>query len=199
MACCLRVCTVICRELLMKNCECAEEGTRNVVAECLGKLALIDPVMLLPKLKSHLARPSALIRSTVITAVKFTISDQVYNTNRWILYVQSHTVWTLCHAYCCFTMYICLKVTDSCQALLQESQSHGHVAWGSAPCARQETLQERHCSSQDVKARGWHVGVDAQNVGTAADSQMWDMLPYQHFIVWNSISKSHTAPSVTDK
>lgn len=60
----------------MKNCECAEEGTRNVVAECLGKLALIDPIMLLPKLKSHLARPSALIRSTVITAVKFTISDQ---------------------------------------------------------------------------------------------------------------------------
>jgi cullin-associated NEDD8-dissociated protein 1 len=61
----------------MKNCECAEEGTRNVVAECLGKLALISPVELLPKLKSHLARPSALIRSTVITAVKFTISDQV--------------------------------------------------------------------------------------------------------------------------
>jgi len=68
---------MVCRELLMKNCECAEEGTRNVVAECLGKLALIDPIMLLPKLKSHLARPSALIRSTVITAIKFTISDQV--------------------------------------------------------------------------------------------------------------------------
>jgi cullin-associated NEDD8-dissociated protein 1 len=61
----------------MKNCECAEEGTRNVVAECLGKLALISPIELLPKLKDHLTRPSALIRSTVITAVKFTISDQV--------------------------------------------------------------------------------------------------------------------------
>ncbi len=61
----------------MKNCECSEEGTRNVVAECLGKLALISPVELLPKLKSHLARPSALMRSTVVTAVKFTISDQV--------------------------------------------------------------------------------------------------------------------------
>ena len=61
----------------MKNCECPEEGTRNVVAECLGKLALINPVELLPKLKNQLARPSALIRSTVITAVKFTISDQV--------------------------------------------------------------------------------------------------------------------------
>lgn len=70
-----------CRDLLMKNCECSEEGTRNVVAECLGKLALISPVELLPKLKSHLARPSALMRSTVVTAVKFTISDQVgYNT-----------------------------------------------------------------------------------------------------------------------
>ena len=65
------------RELLMRHCECPEEGTRNVVAECLGKLALINPVELLPKLKDHLARPSALIRSTVVTAVKFTISDQV--------------------------------------------------------------------------------------------------------------------------
>lgn len=65
------------RDLLMKNCECPEEGTRNVVAECLGKLALINPTELLPRLKSYLAQPSAHIRSTVITAVKFTISDQV--------------------------------------------------------------------------------------------------------------------------
>ena len=61
----------------MAHCECAEEGTRNVVAECLGKLTLIDPPSLLPKLKSNLCSGSALIRSTVITAVKFTISDQV--------------------------------------------------------------------------------------------------------------------------
>ena len=63
-------------DLLMKNCECQEEGTRNVVAECLGKLTLINPVDLLPKLKSYLARPSAFTRSTVIAAIKFTISDQ---------------------------------------------------------------------------------------------------------------------------
>ena len=67
------------RDLLMKNCECQEEGTRNVVAECLGKLALINPIELLPKLKSYLARPSALTRSTVVTAIKFTISDQVFH------------------------------------------------------------------------------------------------------------------------
>uniref|UniRef100_A0A9J7Y1A6 Cullin-associated and neddylation-dissociated 1 n=2 Tax=Cyprinus carpio TaxID=7962 RepID=A0A9J7Y1A6_CYPCA len=40
--------------LLLKHCECTEEGTRNVVAECLGKLTLIDPETLLPRLKSYL-------------------------------------------------------------------------------------------------------------------------------------------------
>ena len=61
----------------MSHCECPEEGTRNVVAECLGKLTLIDPPGLLPKLKSYLRSHSSLTRSTVVTAVKFTISDQV--------------------------------------------------------------------------------------------------------------------------
>lgn len=58
------------------HCECQEEGTRNVVAECLGKLTLIDPTNLLPKLKRSLNSPSPLMRTTVVTAVKFTISDQ---------------------------------------------------------------------------------------------------------------------------
>lgn len=40
--------------LLLKHCECQEEGTRNVVAECLGKLALINPETLLPRLKGYL-------------------------------------------------------------------------------------------------------------------------------------------------
>lgn len=62
--------------LLYRHCECTEEGTRNVVAECLGKLTLIDPVTLLPRLQESLKSPSALMRTTTITAVKFTISDQ---------------------------------------------------------------------------------------------------------------------------
>ncbi|CAG9855280.1 unnamed protein product [Phyllotreta striolata] len=61
---------------LYRHCECLEEGTRNVVAECLGKLTLIDPQNLLPKLKRSLNSPSPLMRTTVVTAVKFTISDQ---------------------------------------------------------------------------------------------------------------------------
>uniref|UniRef100_A0A671W6A5 Cullin-associated and neddylation-dissociated 1 n=1 Tax=Sparus aurata TaxID=8175 RepID=A0A671W6A5_SPAAU len=62
--------------LLLKHCECQEEGTRNVVAECLGKLTLIDPETLLPRLKGYLESGSSYARSSVVTAVKFTISDQ---------------------------------------------------------------------------------------------------------------------------
>lgn len=62
--------------LLFHHAESSEEGTRNVVAECLGKLTLIHPSRLLPELKSHLQSPSPLVRSTVVTAAKFTISDQ---------------------------------------------------------------------------------------------------------------------------
>ena len=63
-------------DLLFRQCECSEEGTRNVVAECLGKLTLTDPEGLLPRLRVALNSPSALMRTTIVTAVKFTISDQ---------------------------------------------------------------------------------------------------------------------------
>lgn len=63
--------------MLFHHCECPEEGTRNVVSECIGKLTLIDPANLLSNLKQHLNSSSALTRSTVVTAIKFTISDQV--------------------------------------------------------------------------------------------------------------------------
>jgi len=62
--------------LLFLHAESSEEGTRNVVAECLGKLTLIHPIRLLPELKAHLQSASSLVRSTVVTAAKFTITDQ---------------------------------------------------------------------------------------------------------------------------
>ncbi|XP_073957359.1 cullin-associated and neddylation-dissociated 1 isoform X2 [Choristoneura fumiferana] len=61
---------------LSKHCQCAEEGSRNVVAECLGKLCLLEPQSLLPHLKEFLKSPEPLTRTTAVTAVKFTISDQ---------------------------------------------------------------------------------------------------------------------------
>jgi len=63
-------------QTLIKHCECAEEGTRNVVAECLGKLTLLDPTNLMAKLQGYLDCPSPLARATVVTAIKFTITDQ---------------------------------------------------------------------------------------------------------------------------
>ena len=48
-----------------------------MVAECLGKLCLIEPDQLLPRLQAALNSQSPLMRTTVVTAMKFTISDQV--------------------------------------------------------------------------------------------------------------------------
>uniref|UniRef100_A0A1A8RPX6 Cullin-associated and neddylation-dissociated 2 (Putative) n=2 Tax=Nothobranchius TaxID=28779 RepID=A0A1A8RPX6_9TELE len=61
--------------LLFQHCECQEEGTRNLVAECLGKLTLVNPAQLLPRLRQQLKTGSPLARGTVVTAVKFTIVD----------------------------------------------------------------------------------------------------------------------------
>lgn len=60
---------------LFKHCECSEEGSRNVVAECLGKLVLVDPESLLPRLQQALSSNSTLMRTAIVTAIKFTISD----------------------------------------------------------------------------------------------------------------------------
>ncbi|XP_021566314.1 cullin-associated NEDD8-dissociated protein 2-like [Carlito syrichta] len=62
--------------LLFQHCEGPEEGTRGVVAECIGKLVLVNPPFLLPRFRKQLAAGQPHTRSTVITAVKFLISDQ---------------------------------------------------------------------------------------------------------------------------
>ena len=40
------------RDVLFTHFESVEEGTRNVVAECVGKLTLVDPHTLLSKLQA---------------------------------------------------------------------------------------------------------------------------------------------------
>jgi len=63
-------------KLLFENTESEEEGTRNVVAECLGKFTLISPKQLVPALKERIGSKSPYTRGTVVTAVKFAIVDK---------------------------------------------------------------------------------------------------------------------------
>ncbi|KAH9575070.1 hypothetical protein CY35_01G092900 [Sphagnum magellanicum] len=62
--------------LLFTHCESEEEGVRNVVAECLGKLAFIEPEKLVPALKDRTASSSAFTRATVVIAIKYTIVER---------------------------------------------------------------------------------------------------------------------------
>lgn len=65
----------ICTQLF-KHCEYLEDDARNVVVECLGKLVLVKPEELLPYLQQALENGSPLMKTAVVSAIKFTISDQ---------------------------------------------------------------------------------------------------------------------------
>lgn len=60
---------------MIEHANSVEEGTRYVVAECLGKVTLINYEIFLPELIKNLSSESSYVRDTVITAVRFTISD----------------------------------------------------------------------------------------------------------------------------
>eukprot|EP01087_Luapelamoeba_hula_P011790 TRINITY_DN324_c0_g1_i1.p1 TRINITY_DN324_c0_g1~~TRINITY_DN324_c0_g1_i1.p1 ORF type:complete len:1220 (+),score=279.85 TRINITY_DN324_c0_g1_i1:138-3797(+) len=70
--------------LLFENTECEEEGTRTVVAKCLGKLALISPAELLPALQQRVNEGSTLTRATVVTAVKYAIVDVPHEVDSYL-------------------------------------------------------------------------------------------------------------------
>ena len=61
-------------DLLIEHSNSDEEGTRYVVAECLGKLTLLKP-SILPELIKNMHSPSPYVRDTIITSIRFTILD----------------------------------------------------------------------------------------------------------------------------
>uniref|UniRef100_A0A1I7SZC2 TIP120 domain-containing protein n=1 Tax=Caenorhabditis tropicalis TaxID=1561998 RepID=A0A1I7SZC2_9PELO len=61
--------------MLMANAGGSEDGTRSVVAECLGRLCSFDPETLLPKLKESMKSKDPAIRAAVVSAIKFMIND----------------------------------------------------------------------------------------------------------------------------
>jgi len=63
-------------KLLFEHIDHEEEGTRNVVSECLGKLALFYPEPVVLQLKEKTKSPSANARACVVTAIKYTIFEK---------------------------------------------------------------------------------------------------------------------------
>lgn len=59
------------------------EDNKVVSAECIGRLAIIDPVAYLPQLQKFLGNPNATIRGMVMTALRYVFSDtdDLYNVN----------------------------------------------------------------------------------------------------------------------
>ncbi|PQE12162.1 TATA-binding interacting protein [Rutstroemia sp. NJR-2017a BVV2] len=51
------------------------EDNKAIGAECIGRLAMIDPKAFMPQLKNYLSDPSASVRAMVIQAIRYTLSD----------------------------------------------------------------------------------------------------------------------------
>jgi hypothetical protein len=62
--------------LLVERCESKEEGTRNVVAECIGKLAMLAPAEVVPQLAKLLSSDKPATRATIVTALKCAIVER---------------------------------------------------------------------------------------------------------------------------
>ncbi|KAH9279556.1 Cullin-associated Nedd8-dissociated protein 1 [Echinococcus granulosus] len=65
-------------KILMSHATHPEEGTRNTVAECLGRVTLLQPAELVPRLHAELKSPNSAsdstIRCTLVTAFKYLLS-----------------------------------------------------------------------------------------------------------------------------
>jgi len=63
--------------LLFNLCEDAtENNVKSIIAECIGKFSLSSPALLLPDLQKRVISTNNSIRSTVITAIRYTFTEQ---------------------------------------------------------------------------------------------------------------------------
>jgi cullin-associated NEDD8-dissociated protein 1 len=64
-------------DLLFEYSTAEDEGTRSVVAECIGKIVLVDAEKHLPELVKHLHSDSPAMRCTMVQAFKITASSKL--------------------------------------------------------------------------------------------------------------------------
>eukprot|EP00045_Choanoeca_perplexa_P014712 m.175090 g.175090 ORF g.175090 m.175090 type:complete len:1246 (+) comp16767_c0_seq1:136-3873(+) len=64
---------------LLHSSESDQEGTRNVVSECLGRLAVVSPSALVTELQKIIVSPSVHARSTAVNAMRFLLNVSTSN------------------------------------------------------------------------------------------------------------------------
>jgi hypothetical protein len=55
------------------NAESTDEGVRGMVAECLGRLAMINSAKIMPKLETLVTSTQPFTRAVIVTALRFTL------------------------------------------------------------------------------------------------------------------------------
>lgn len=63
-------------DVLIRHAGSQEESTRVIVAECLGKLSLMNPEKYLPALVECFSSNESRVRSTSLIAIRYMIQDQ---------------------------------------------------------------------------------------------------------------------------
>jgi hypothetical protein len=71
--------------ILYENSENSEESVRNVVAECLGKLALVNPASVVPTLVERVSSSNASVRGTVVNSLKYAVTDRALPVDKILL------------------------------------------------------------------------------------------------------------------
>lgn len=71
--------------LLVTNAHYPDDGTRYVVADCMGKLTLLRPQVLLPQVVSYLGSSEKSVRETAVNAIRFTITDRPHEIDELLI------------------------------------------------------------------------------------------------------------------
>eukprot|EP00963_Diacronema_lutheri_P002834 scaffold221_cov351-Pavlova_lutheri.AAC.4 len=71
-------------QILLKHAQNEEEGIRNVVAECLGKLVLMGPEDIVVELQKAAGSEDSNLRATVATSIRFAVLDKPHPVDQWL-------------------------------------------------------------------------------------------------------------------
>uniref|UniRef100_A0A6U9RIX6 TATA-binding protein interacting (TIP20) domain-containing protein n=1 Tax=Picocystis salinarum TaxID=88271 RepID=A0A6U9RIX6_9CHLO len=71
-------------QILLEHAKNEEEGIRNVVAECLGKLVLMGPEDILVELEAATGSENSYLRATVATSVRFAVLEKPHPVDQWL-------------------------------------------------------------------------------------------------------------------